>query len=208
MFLQNDDTLEIELTSKCTLACPGCSRVVMEKHKDVWDGGHLPTQLIKDIANTTDFRKYSFIGCYGDVIYHPDFLDIIKHYRDLDKSLAIHTNGSFKTAKWWEKAKQINWTTKTEFVFSVDGLADTNHLYRINSRWDMLWYGMQAMSSIPKPQRPYLEWKYIIFPYNEHQVDEARIMCNDLGFDNFYAVYSNRKEDQYMTEHKELYIFD
>ena len=49
------DSLEIELTSKCTLACPGCSRVNTKHLKEDWDAGHLPFELVESIIRTTNF---------------------------------------------------------------------------------------------------------------------------------------------------------
>ena len=52
--------------------------------------------------------------------------------------------------------------------------------------------GVKYMANIPKDRKPRLEWKMLIFKYNEHQVDEARQMAMDLGFDRFTPVVSNR----------------
>ena len=53
--------------------------------------------------------------------------------------------------------------------------------------------GVKYMASIPKERRLGLEWKMLIFKYNQHQVDTARQMAMDLGFDRFIQLYSNMR---------------
>ena len=209
MLLHN--SLEIELTTKCTIGCPACPRNNPFEKKEDWDVGHLDKNIVKSFADTSAERSYLFVGCYGDPIYHPDFIEIIKYFVDNDKRISVHTNGSFKTEKWWKELAAINWSQKSawgyeqKFTFSVDGLEDTNHLYRINSKWKSVIAGMKIMGALPKDRRPCIEWKFLVFPYNEHQVEEARALAMELGFDSFVPVTSERDIDSYQTDTPELY---
>ena len=205
----NQHSLEMELTSKCTLGCPSCPRNLDGKgQNERWDFGHFDTNLAKHIADTTSYYQYLFIGCYGDVIYHPDFLEICDYYQNTrNKKLVIHTNGSAKPKKFWDTAASLTWNKQTEFHFAVDGLSDTNHIYRINSKWDQIEYAMRTMCSIPYGKRPVMIWKYLIFPYNEHQVEQARELAAEIGFDKFHAVRSWRGPKRYPAEMRDLYVF-
>lgn len=204
MFNPTDDALEVELTTKCTIACPGCPRMKQASSKHVWDYGHADLDLLKRIADTTSFRKYMFVGCYGDPIYHPDFLEICEYFLSKDKIIMINTNGSFRTKAWWESAAKLDWSG-VRFLFSIDGLQDTNHLYRVHSSWESIMHGVQTLNDIPADRRPWLVWKYLVFPYNIHQVDEAQELSIELGFDEFSARKSNRIAKNYATDTPELY---
>ena len=203
MLLNNP--MEIELTTKCTLGCPACPRNDPHDDKANWDVGHLDTNIAKSFASTTSASDYLFVGCYGDPIYHPDFIDIVKHYIDRDKKITIHTNGSFKKQKWWDELASLNWTTKQRFTFSVDGLEDTNHIYRIRSDWKSIMMGMRTMGSLPKDRKPWLEWKYLVFPYNKHQVPEARKLAEEIGIDSYKPVKSERDIENYHVPNNEIY---
>jgi len=188
-------SLEIELTSKCTLQCPACSR--MTSTNRVWDSGDMDIDVIKRICDETDYNRYLFVGCYGDVIYHPQFIEICKYYQDAGKKLLVHTNGSLKPQKFWDQMAELDWS-RTWFTFSIDGLQDTNHNYRVNSKWDTVMRGIKTMTSLPKDRFPSkLTWKYLVFPYNQHQVEEARTMAMDLGFTEFEALKSLRNAATY-----------
>ena len=91
MLLTNQ--LEIELTTKCTLGCPACPRNHEWDKPGDWDVGHMNTDLAKSFANDPKDRQHLFVGCYGDPIYHPDFIDIVRYYVDRNKRIMIHTNG-------------------------------------------------------------------------------------------------------------------
>lgn len=200
--------IEIELTTKCTLGCPACPRNADdygEHTKENWDVGHMNTDLAKSFANDPEDRDYLFVGCYGDPIYHPDFIDIVRYYIERNKMLTIHTNGSFKKQKFWDELASLNWSRRQQFNFSVDGLEDTNHLYRIRANWKHIMMGMKTMGALPLDRRPVLDWKFLVFPYNEHQVEDARKLANSLGMDRFLPVTSERPIEYYNTDTPELY---
>lgn len=200
-----DNPLEIELTTKCTLGCPACPRNNPNEPAEQWDVGHINTDLAKKFANSPVDRSYLFVGCFGDPIYHPDFIDIVKYYLDKERRFAVHTNGSFKKQKWWDELATLNWSDRQRFTFSVDGLEDTNHIYRIRANWESIMRGMKTMGSLPSDRKPLLEWKMLVFPYNEHQVPEAKQLANEIGIDMFSPVKSERDIKQYRVDNNEIY---
>ena len=207
MHNQIEDTLELEITSKCVLQCPACARTneTSSDEKSQWDHGHLEKELLFDMCDNTNFKRYLFVGCYGDPIYHPDFLEICEYFLSKGKKISIHTNGSAKPEKFWQQASQINWTGCI-FTFSVDGLEDTNHLYRINAKWNQVFTGMNYMANIPKDRKPNLQWKFLVFSYNKHQIDKARELAMSIGFNKFSPEESFRNPGAYNTDNVNLYV--
>ena len=59
MHNQINDTLELEITSKCVLQCPACARTnetdITEKSE--WDIGHLDKDLLFEICDNTNFKR-------------------------------------------------------------------------------------------------------------------------------------------------------
>ena len=91
---------------------------------------------------------------------------------------------------WWKELAEIL-TTDDRVTFSIDGLEDTNHLYRVNARWNDIMLGV----SIIAKSKAQMFWKYIVFAHNEHQIEEARQLAKDLGFNKFIIRKSGRFED-------------
>jgi MoaA/NifB/PqqE/SkfB family radical SAM enzyme len=99
----------------------------------------------------------------------------------------MHTNGSAKKPDWWkELAKTIG--KNGYVVFGLDGLEDTNHLYRQNTIWSKIMDNAEAFISAGGRAR----WDYIVFAHNEHQVEEARALAEKMKFEKFQFKKSAR----------------
>lgn len=183
--------IELELTTKCTLGCIACPRNGSWKDRSVWNTGMMDKNIAMNIIKNTNYSNYNFVGAYGDCIYHPDFHEIIECALTADKFIMVETNGSHRNEEWWEETANLSWNNKANFRFSIDGLEDTNHIYRMNSNWDSIITGVRMMTSLSEERRPIISWKYLVFPYNEHQVEEARQLAQELGM-RFYPVKSLR----------------
>jgi MoaA/NifB/PqqE/SkfB family radical SAM enzyme len=202
------NNIEIELTTACTLGCPGCPRNYQKHLKGQWNTGHMSLDSVKWIAKNTDFNQYLFVGCYGDPIYHPDIVQILDFYAWLGKRVSIETNASNTKKEIWDTInEELDLHTFT-WTFSVDGLEDTNHIYRKRSNWSHIEYAMSKILSMPKERRPVTVWKWIEFPYNKHQTLEAKALAKSIGFDEFASVTSTRwRPYPKSTEDIEQYLF-
>jgi len=70
----------------------------------------------------------------------------------------------------------------------VDGLSDTNHLYRQNVVWANVERNMRAFIDAGGRAR----WDFIVFGHNEHQVDEAKELAESWGVERFQLKKSGR----------------
>jgi MoaA/NifB/PqqE/SkfB family radical SAM enzyme len=137
-----------------------------------------------------------FCGNLGDPIIAQDCLEILEYVRSINQtiSLSIHTNGSARTTDWWRQLARTN----TRVVFGIDGLADTHHLYRINTSWHKIIENAQAFIE----EGGYAEWQMLVFEHNEHQVEKCRQVSNSMGFKNFVEKHTSRFPE------KELHVLD
>jgi MoaA/NifB/PqqE/SkfB family radical SAM enzyme len=177
--LKDIKQVHLEISGKCNAKCPMCSR-----HAKNGEVQSLLTQ-----TNLSETAFYSFFtdefcnqiehvymsGVYGDPCMHPRLFDFCKHLSDRNVDVSIETNGGYRTPEFWKKLASTNILVR----FAVDGLSDTNHIYRRNVRWNILEKNMRAYSDAGGRA----EWNFIVFEHNEHQVDEARNFANQLNFD-------------------------
>jgi sulfatase maturation enzyme AslB (radical SAM superfamily) len=99
----------------------------------------------------------------------------------------MHTNGSMKRPEWWaELARTI--VRKGYVIFGLDGLEDTNHLYRQGTVWSKIMENVQAFIAAGGRAR----WDFIVFAHNEHQVEQAEQLSKDMGFEKFQYKKSAR----------------
>jgi MoaA/NifB/PqqE/SkfB family radical SAM enzyme len=194
MYKANEITaVHLEVTERCNASCPQCARNI--------NGGEVNPQLHDAELSLDDVRtilKPEFIaqlkrlymcGNYGDPISARDTLEIFEYIRSQNAKmqLSFHTNASAKTPEWWSKLPTA--MGKSHYVvFSVDGLEDTNHLYRQGTVWKKIMENARAFIAAGGRAR----WDYIVFGHNEHQVEEARALAESMGFEKFNVKKSNR----------------
>jgi sulfatase maturation enzyme AslB (radical SAM superfamily) len=136
-----------------------------------------------DTGKTID--NFIMCGDYGDSIYYPDLFKLIQRFRD-QVSFRIETNGSRQTEKFWHTLAELL-TEKDTVSFSIDGLEDTNHLYRINSDWESIMMGLDIMARSPAQ----VHWKTIIFKFNYDKLSEIKKFASDKGA-TWHAEKTNR----------------
>jgi len=188
--INDPPSIEIELTSRCTLFCPECPRTKDAKQEEhLWNFGELSIDLVEQLLkNTPGTRNIIFSGGYGDPIYHSKFIEIMELCKIYNKMVTVNTNGSYRNSEWWSKLANTM-GSKVNFVFSVDGLEDTNKVYRINSDWSSILTGMKIMAS---ESAATTEWKWILFRQNQDQVEQGYKLSKDIGIDSFMVVNSGR----------------
>jgi MoaA/NifB/PqqE/SkfB family radical SAM enzyme len=102
-------------------------------------------------------------------------------------SLGMHSNASGRTPEWWaELARVIG--SKGYVAFGIDGLSDTNHIYRRGTFWDKIMENAKAF--IGAGGRA--QWDFIVFKHNQHQIAEARELSKLMGFDRFNIKRTGR----------------
>jgi sulfatase maturation enzyme AslB (radical SAM superfamily) len=74
--------------------------------------------------------------------------------------------------------------------FAIDGLEDTNHLYRVNSKWNTIMLGVKTLRENFTGN---MWWRYVIFEHNFHQIVEARDLAHKLGFNSFRPVVGDSR---------------
>lgn len=186
-------TVHLEITAACNASCPMCARNI--------NGGEVNPQLpqtelslaqIKEIFDprfVTQLDRVYLCGNYGDPVAARDTLEALTYFRTYNPNihLSMHTNGSAKKSEWWAELARII-GRKGHVVFSLDGLEDTNHLYRQGTVWSKIMENAQTFINAGGRAR----WDYIVFAHNEHQVDEAEALAKKMGFERFQFKKSAR----------------
>lgn len=187
-------SVHLEVTEKCQSGCALCGRY----DKD----GNLNQNLKLSELSLADVRKIfpkEFVkqldriymcGNFGDPIVAQDTLEIFEYFRysNVNIGLDMHTNGGARSSQWWKDLASIFYNQKSHVTFSIDGLQDTNHIYRRGVVWDNI---VNAATSFIGAGGT-AHWNFIVFKHNEHQVEQARELADKLGFKKFVAKKSAR----------------
>lgn len=181
--------LHIELTNRCILACPGCPRTqwrdILKRPVEKTDLNFRELDSFLDCPGGRQIQRFVLCGDYGDSIYYPELFDFLNWFRS-NRSYDLITNGSHRDERFWSRLAEIL-NEKDSVTFSIDGLAHTNHIYRINSDWDSIMLGLDIMSR----SKAKIKWKTIVFQHNYQDLAEIKKIAEDKGCD-FTAEKTHR----------------
>jgi organic radical activating enzyme len=191
--IDNLQGLHIEPTNICTLKCAGCARTrFIDQWPQHWHNHSLDIdQLLAFLDVDLAGKSINLCGNYGDPIYHPAFVEFVQKLKRTGACLSIVTNGSYRTADWWQSLTDLLGSQDTIY-FSIDGVPENFHQYRKNADWHSIKTGIDV--AVTKSCRTV--WKYIPFKFNQHDIDRARMLSQTLGLDEFMLDPSDRYDEQ------------
>jgi MoaA/NifB/PqqE/SkfB family radical SAM enzyme len=186
--------IHLELTHRCNAACPMCARNV--------NGGAVNPDMPLSELSLADvkaillpeligrLKRIYACGNYGDPMVARDCIEVFRYLREHGPqlNLCLHSNGSARRPEWWRELAGIMKQGPHYLRFGIDGLEDTNHLYRRGTDWKTVMRSAEAF--IEAGGRA--EWDFLVFRHNEHQVEEARKLAEDMGFQEFFVRKTGR----------------
>jgi sulfatase maturation enzyme AslB (radical SAM superfamily) len=191
-YLSSSDIIEllIESSGFCNAKCPHCPRYTDDGFlHDYVPEEHLTPDVLKnglDPALLTNLRKVEFAGHTGDPMMNPWIEDLISFFNFVPL-VTVDTNGGLRNQKWWKELARI---PNLQVVWSIDGLEDTNHLYRIGVEYKKVMENSAAFIAAGGNA----VWKCVVFKHNEHQIDEIKKLAESMGFSKviFFRAYDYR----------------
>lgn len=195
--------LDLEVSSLCNALCAICNRR--------YAGGQKVENMVETYITIKQFKSWfssdflkslwgiSLCGNYGDPMTNPDLLDILHYTKSINPKIEItmNTNASGRTPEFWRELSEII-GTNGRLTFSVDGLENTNWIYRRGTKWDKIMMAMKNYTSGPGISH----WEYLVFKHNQHQIDQAKALSKEIGITNFYAKKAFGFEDIMINDNK------
>jgi MoaA/NifB/PqqE/SkfB family radical SAM enzyme len=202
--------LHLELTSRCVLACPSCSRTVWseltKKHMFKNDLNIEHFKKFLDCEAGSHIDTFTLCGDYGDALYYPNLIEFLDEFKD--KAISLHTNGSSQKPEFWHKLA-ARLSNKDTVTFGIDGLYEDNTLYRRNANWNSIMTGMDILRNNSDVN---INWATLIFKFNQDKLDEIRQFAESKGAKfipkpshRFDGIESMRPTDSQNVEVQFLY---
>ena len=181
-------SLDLEVSSLCNAKCPVCNRRGAGGVKN-----KLFTETFVSLENIKDWFPEDFIaqlyglsmcGNYGDPMTNPELIPILRYIKSINPDIHLHmnTNASGRDPQFWrdlgEIFKENGWLT-----FSVDGLEDTNWIYRRGTNWKKIMSAMTNYVSTGAKSK----WEFLVFQHNQHQIEEARQLSKEMKINDFFS---------------------
>lgn len=218
--------IHIELSSKCNAACPGCMRFVGNSpivNPDLVQEEVTYDMFVKWFPKEIVSKIYNWIICgnYGDPLTCKDLYKILEYICEYSPgNIQINTNAGLRSPDLYRRIGELfNQRTEHEglvpnrvIAFSIDGLEDTNHIYRRNVRWERVWANLMAYVDTGASAH----WDFLQFKHNVHQIEEARKLAGQYGIgfvlknpfgvhQTAMPVYNKELKLDYVIEHAVYY---
>jgi MoaA/NifB/PqqE/SkfB family radical SAM enzyme len=180
--------MELEITSDCNAACPGCARTQNLHRLEVtrFSLDDLK-RILPDERHIRD-KDISLCGVLGDPMIHPQVVDITEYLLSNGAQVTISTNAGIAPIETWEKLGKLSGIYGRNFILMacIDGHRETNHIYRVNTKFDVIERNLNAFNKYAyKGPLNKNRWVFIVFDHNEHEIEAAKEHAKMLGF-QFY----------------------
>lgn len=201
-FYKRRISAHLELNTQCNAMCSMCyDRNYIDDSLELKSRELLPSHYLSendinrifddDFLASFSLKKIIFCGTRSEPSLNPDLFEIIRLLAQKIPSLCIYisTNGATHTPSWWSSlAQNLQLYSKHhQVVFCIDGLEDTHSIYRINTSYQDIIHRAQAF--IQSGGRA--SWQFLVFQHNQHQINAARGLAKDYGFEDFVLKYTN-----------------
>lgn len=194
--------LNVETGVKCSLQCPQCRRANLHEPKD-----SNKYKLIKHQISVGDFmpmdsfmsllewgQDIAFNGTLSDPIFHPNLEEMISTMREWpDVDLVIHTAATHKDLEYYRRLFELS-GPNVKWKLGMDGLPGVSEIYRIGQDSNLMFDAIKLAASMGVN----VEWHYIIFEYNEYNLEECKQIANDIGV-KLMTTITNRNHNGFAS---------
>ncbi len=158
------------------------------------DGGFSDTDLYEKIFNQIASTTYLLtIHGWGEPLMHKNLSEIIRLANKNKICTVVTTNGSLLNNN---VSKELISSKLDCLIFSIDGITDESYqLYRRGGKYESVINNMKELITLKKEMgssTPFVEWQFLVFKHNEHEIEAAKSIACDIGVDNlvFLPAYT------------------
>ena len=173
-------------TNACQLACPLCptGNGMVDRPK-----GHADLQLFRNLmAQVGDYVFMVDFYNWGDPMLSAqleEFIQIASAHRVIS---TISSNFSLRLSD--ARIERLLASGVNEVIISVDGATRETHTrYRRRSDFDLILENMRrivAARGRSGRSHPLITWQFVVFSFNEHEIERARAMAAEIGVDRIH----------------------
>ena len=176
--------LVLDPVSYCNLSCPLCVQATDPHGRTASRISRSSFQSLLEELQSALIRIDLFN--WGEPLLHPEFCELVAAAASCGAYTRTSTNLSHKHRF---DAKQIVSSGLQYLVVSIDGATGpTYSKYRRGGDFDLVLRNLRELVEAREAmgvRTPLIDWQFLVFNYNEHEIAEARKVAMDIGVDVF-----------------------
>jgi radical SAM protein with 4Fe4S-binding SPASM domain len=193
-----------EPTSHCSLKCPFCPT----GKRDTRKGGFAAVELYEKTFRQIGLYTYLVtIHGWGEPLMYKNLPEIIRLAHEYRIFTVVTTNGNLLTK---EMSQNIISSKLDYLILSVDGISEESYQkYRIGGCFEVVLNNIKDLISIKKEMHsstPFIEWQFIVFKHNEHEIPAAKKLGKKLGVDNLVFMPAYTEDESFDSSDNKYHL--
>lgn len=189
--------LKIESTNICNLECPFC----LDRDRSTFKGegmrgfGRMKSEFFKSIID--QLKPYAFnVNLYGsgEPLLFPEAYEMFRYAADNDIGVRVSSNLSMREFTD-EAAEKVVSSGIEHLIISCHGASqETYEKYMVGGNFERVIANMRKLVAARKKlgkKTPFMDWQFLLFSHNQHEVKKAQQMADDIGIDFLRFIYPN-----------------
>ncbi len=189
----------LEVNNICNLHCPFCL-TGKGKSADRPLRNMTLDEMKKSIEDLSDHLYFLQLYNWGEPLLNPDLFDFIKYARQRGVFTMVSSNMNFTRSS---TAEQVVGSGLDYFIAAIDGFSpQTYEQYRRGGKFQKTIDNLKAILDIRKKMAspyPFVEWQYVVFKHNQHELESAREYANNIGVDYFHPIKGYIEDETWIT---------
>lgn len=180
--------IKIDPTPNCTLKCPQC----IHGQKNINDEKKILTlENFKKIIDPFTDNLFGIDLCHlGEPLLNPYLFQIIAYCHEKNIGTLFPTNFSMELSQ--KQIEQIVTCGLDYIMICIDGITqDVYEKYRREGNLNLVLKNASTLIDTKKKlnsKTPLIEFKFILFDHNSHQLNDAKKLSKYMGFDTFHVI--------------------
>ncbi|MVF11183.1 radical SAM protein [Ketobacter sp. MCCC 1A13808] len=187
-----------EVTNVCNLKCPFClTGKGISGGRDV---RHMSFDEAKKIIDQVGEYIYMMqLYTWGEPLLNKDIYRIIEYAKSKNIFVMISTNATMLNKVNSEKL--VNSGIDYVMVAVDGGSNETYEKYRVGGNYEKV---LENVKNLVNARRtlskvhPFVEWQFIVFRHNEHEVKQVEAMCYEMGVNKFTPLPAYVEDESWL----------
>lgn len=184
-------SLRMDATTVCQLKCPSCPTAAGEIKKSIGSGSLAPEDFARMLDANPSIAHVE-LSNWGEIFLNKRLPEIMQIAYERDVALTAANGVNLNTVKRETLEALVRYRFK-HLSCSIDGASQETYVqYRRNGNFDQVIENIRTINEFKAQYDspfPVLLWQYIAFGHNEHEIEKARALADELGM-IFYVKLS------------------
>jgi MoaA/NifB/PqqE/SkfB family radical SAM enzyme len=181
--------ISIDLSNACSLRCPYCPTGALDLDPNRKLGFVDPEQVAALMDRVGPYAYITYLYSWGEPLMHPKVAEIVSLVSSHNVLTDISTHFNLRNTGVLEAVLDAG---LSHLKLSIDGATQAVYeQYRVRGRLDVVLENLRhvvAYKRARKLRNLTIEWQFVVFGHNRHEIDAARALAAKLGVDVFRTM--------------------